>query len=44
MTIAIDKDVFWFEVTIYDVEPVEEVEGECDLCGIELGDRIWESL
>jgi hypothetical protein len=44
VSVVVEEDVFGFEVAVDDVEVVEVVEGESDLCSVEFGDWIWKSL
>ncbi len=44
MTIRTEKDVFWFEISIDDVEGMEVIDCESDFGCVEFGDGVWESL
>ena len=44
VAVEVEKDVFGLEVAVDDVEGVQVVQGECDLRGVELRDRVWEAL
>jgi hypothetical protein len=42
--IRVEQDVLWLQVSVYNVELVEVVERKGDLCGVEFGYRVWETL
>ena len=44
MTVVVEEDILRFEVAVDDVEGMEVIEGEGDLCRIEFCDRIREPL
>jgi hypothetical protein len=44
VSIGAEEQVFGLQVSVDDVERVEVVEGECDFCCVELGDRVREAL
>lgn len=44
VAVKVEEDVFWLEVAVNDVEAVEVVECEGDLCCVEFGDWIWKPL
>ena len=44
MSIRVKQDVFRLEVAVDNVERVQVIKRERDLCRVELGDRIWKAL
>ena len=40
----VEKKVFRFEVSVYNIVAMKVVESECDFGGVELGHRVGESL
>jgi len=44
MSVSVEQQVFWFEITVDDVVRVEVVEGERDLGSVELGHWVREAL
>jgi len=44
VSVGSEEDVLRLEISVDDVEGVKVVESEGDFGGVELGDRVWESL
>jgi len=44
VSIGVEKNIFWFKISIYNVFIMQMVQRECNLCCIEFRDRIWKTL
>jgi hypothetical protein len=44
VSVRVYEDVLGFEIAVDDVEAMQMVQGEGDLCGVEFGHWVWEAL
>lgn len=40
----VEQQVFWLEISIYNIPFMEIFESQCHFGGVELGDGVWETL
>jgi hypothetical protein len=44
VAVYVEKDVLWFQVAVHDVQNMEVVKGQGNLCGVEFCNRVGEAL